>query len=357
MTIDTKQTDKAFFLFEYIWDDDNRTVSQGRKAELLQSDQQALRAVRRLAAGGHAWAQDFLRTRDRYGEAARAYLHLVPIAEPDYRAALRAQEQYLSSAVIGERWRRFCRDNSIDADEVMLPLDWKQAWRWLVEEERRSLELWKTRRQKTLCLMQKAKAAEEAVLASALTPEQLHAEREARKSIIWAELDERDKRSAIGKLIIEQAPELKRQEAQAAVRLAEAKVKRLNANLARTVGEHLQEAHKRLGEDRRRREYNRQRAELSLGGDPPYQPRTGSWVAEREQAEKAQRADIEWLRSIGPKARKIELEKRKAAALVAHDEQRAQSDRVMALRERLEKRRRARMAAGAAEASMIMEPD
>jgi hypothetical protein len=31
---------------------------------------------------------------------------------------------------------------------------------------------------------------------------------------------------------------------------------------------------------------------------------------EREQAEKAQRADIEWLRSIGPKARTGELEKR-----------------------------------------------
>jgi hypothetical protein len=80
------------------------------------------------------------------------------------------------------------------------------------------------------------------------------------------------------------------------------------------------------------REYNRQRAELSLDGHPPYQPRAGSWVAEREQAEKAQRADIEWLRSIGPKARKGELEKRKAAAFAAYDRRRAESDIALAVR-------------------------
>jgi hypothetical protein len=59
-----------------------------------------------------------------------------------------------------------------------------------------------------------------------------------------------------------------------------------------------------------------------------YQPRAGSWAAERERAEKAQRADTEWLRSIGPKARKVELEKRRAAAFAAYDERRAQLDRL-----------------------------
>jgi hypothetical protein len=267
---------------------------------------------------------------------------LVPIAEPDYRAALRSQERYLSLAVIRERWRRFCRNNSVDAGAVMLPVDWEQGWRFLVEDERRAVELWERRRAKTLEMMARAKAAAEAASTpeaveaarvKALTPGQREAESNARMDVMSARYAESDARTAFLKLINQRSPrspEPERQAAREAIGLAEAERDRLEANHKRIVEVH------RLANAKRRRPLQ--------SHDRKHEPPAGSWVAEHERAEKVRQADAAWLRSLGKKARKVELEKRRAAMFAAYEAQRARSDRIRAMNEA----RRARMAAEAA---------
>jgi hypothetical protein len=248
---------------------------------------------------------------------------------PDiYRAALRPhRDEPLSALALAALWKQFCRRR-----RGVLRDGWESAWRNVVEQERRAVEHFKRRRERTLEVVAKGKAAAEAALVRALTPEQRAVETDAEKAVHWARYRVEDKRRVARNTIIANALEPERQAAREALRLAETEVVRFEADHKRIVEEHRRETYKRISEDRRRQKCKRQHEEreryrAAMNGS--------SWAADRERSRLAQEEDAKWLRSIGTKAREIELEKRKAAAFAAHDERRAEADKVSAMMARL----------------------
>jgi hypothetical protein len=78
----------------------------------------------------------------------------------------------------------------------------------------------------------------------------------------------------------------------------------------------------------------------------PDSPLTASQHRSGGQADR-QKADAKWLRSLGKKAREIELDRRKAATAAEYEAREKQYRKVKALHARIEERRRARERGGA----------